>query len=103
MKRWKQANSCGRAAKQAEPNHRAVAVREGLVEGPFRTDPALGQLVKLSGPLASSSRRAVYAARMPTYTQAARVGLSWAVDSVFGAVRKQVSGPARPPAAAKED
>lgn len=38
---------------------------------------ALGQLVKLSGPLASVSRRAVYAARMPTPSQAAKVGISW--------------------------
>ena len=34
---------------------------------------ALGQLVKLSGPLAS--RRVVYAARMPTIKQAAKVGI----------------------------
>jgi len=40
---------------------------------------ALGVL-NLQGPLASASRRAVYAARMPTPQQAVRVGLSWAVD-----------------------
>ena len=51
---------------------------------------ALGQLVKLSGPLASYGRRAVYAARMPTPRQAAKVGLSWAVDAAFSTARKAI-------------
>ena len=54
---------------------------------------ALGQLVKLSGPLASASRRAVYAARMPTPQQAAKVGLSWAVDAAFGVARRVLVPP----------
>ena len=49
---------------------------------------ALGQMVRLSGPLASAGRRAVYAARMPTPTQAAKVGLSWAVDTAFATLRR---------------
>jgi len=52
---------------------------------------ALGQLVKLSGPLASVSRRAVYAARMPTPSQAAKVGISWAVDAAFGLARQTLT------------
>jgi hypothetical protein len=54
---------------------------------------ALGQLVRLSGPLASVGRRAVYAARMPTPRQAAKVGLSWAVDAAFGAARRLAKPP----------
>ena len=42
----------------------------------------------MQGPLASLGRRAVYAARMPTTQQAARAGLSWAVDSVVGAMMR---------------
>ena len=45
-------------------------------------------LLNLKGPLASLSRRAIYAARMPTSQQTVRAGLSWAVDSVFSAMRK---------------
>ena len=56
---------------------------------------ALGQLVKLSGPLGSIGRRAVYAARMPTPRQAAKVGLSWAVDAAFGALRKAAVPPSQ--------
>ena len=44
--------------------------------------------IKLEGPLASASRRALYAARMPTATQAARVGVSWLVEGALGAVRE---------------
>uniref|UniRef100_A0A7S4F6D1 FAD/NAD(P)-binding domain-containing protein n=1 Tax=Chrysotila carterae TaxID=13221 RepID=A0A7S4F6D1_CHRCT len=40
------------------------------------------------GPVASAARRAVYAARMPTASQASRVGLSWAVDAVLAAAKK---------------
>ena len=69
---------------------------------------ALAEAVRLDGPLASAARRAVYAARMPTPTQAARVGLSWAVDAAFGAMRTVVrtaaaqsspspKGPPQPP------
>mmetsp|Transcript_24785 Transcript_24785/g.59859 ORF Transcript_24785/g.59859 Transcript_24785/m.59859 type:complete len:508 (+) Transcript_24785:486-2009(+) len=47
---------------------------------------ALG-LVELDGPLAAVSRRAVYAARMPTASQAASVGASWAVDSAVQMLR----------------
>ena len=46
---------------------------------------ALAGLVQLRGPLASLSRKAVYAARMPTPAQAARVGASWALDAALGA------------------
>ena len=42
---------------------------------------SLAGLVELDGKLASASRRAVYAARMPTADQAIKVGLSWAVDA----------------------
>ena len=45
-------------------------------------------LINLQGPLANLGRRAVYAARMPTSQQAVRAGLSWAVDSVVGAMRR---------------
>ena len=55
---------------------------------------ALGTLVKLSGPLAYASRRAVYAARMPTVKQAAKVGISWGIDAAFAAARKAM-GPQR--------
>jgi len=48
---------------------------------------ALG-LINLQGPLASASRRAVYAARMPTTRQATKVGISWAVDALLGATSK---------------
>jgi NADH:ubiquinone reductase (non-electrogenic) len=54
---------------------------------------ALGDLVKLQGGLGAASRRAVYAARMPTPEQAVKVGVSWAVDAALGAVRRV----ARPP------
>merc|ERR1719231_1107133 len=54
---------------------------------------ALGQLVKLSGPLAYASRRAVYAARMPTVKQAAKVGVSWGIDLAFAAARKALGEP----------
>lgn len=54
---------------------------------------ALGQLVKLSGPLAFAGRRAVYAARMPTPRQAAKVGISWAVDAAFATARKAIGTP----------
>jgi NADH:ubiquinone reductase (non-electrogenic) len=85
-----------------------AALRDGSPTLPFRYVPlgemlslgedaasvsALGQLVKLSGPLAYASRRAVYAARMPTSKQAAKVGLSWAVDAAFGVVRKVLTPP----------
>lgn len=57
---------------------------------------ALGQLVRLSGPLAFAGRRAVYAARMPTPSQAAKVGLSWAVDAAFSNLRRTLgSSPSR--------
>ena len=56
---------------------------------------ALGQLVKLSGPLAYVGRRAVYAARMPTSRQAAKVGLSWAVDATLKALQRPSQGPRR--------
>ena len=56
---------------------------------------ALGQLVKLSGPLAFAGRRAVYAARMPTPKQAAKVGLSWAIDAAFSVARKVVEPPGK--------
>lgn len=52
---------------------------------------ALG-LLKLKGPLASASRRAVYAARMPTPKQAAKVGASWAVDQLVQALRRRQGG-----------
>ena len=45
-------------------------------------------LINLQGPLANLGRRAVYAARMPTSQQAVRAGLSWAVDSVVGAMKR---------------
>ena len=61
---------------------------------------ALAEAVRLSGPLASAARRAVYAARMPTGSQAAKVGLSWAVDAAFGAMRKAVQ--AKPASAAQK-
>ena len=54
---------------------------------------ALGQLVKLSGPLGYASRRVVYAARMPTIKQAAKVGISWGIDAAFAAARKAVGPP----------
>ena len=58
---------------------------------------ALKGLVTLRGPLASAGRRAVYAARMPTAKQAAKVGLSWAVDAAFDAARRVVDGSGAPP------
>ena len=54
---------------------------------------ALADLVALSGPLAFAGRRAIYAARMPTQRQAAKVGLSWAVDGAFDLLRKAVGPP----------
>jgi len=48
---------------------------------------ALAGLVELQGPLASASRRAIYAARMPTVSQAAKVGASWALDIALAAAR----------------
>ena len=87
-------------------NVRAVVSGEALL--PFRyenlgemlslgdqsaTIAALAQAVRLNGPVAYAVRRAVYAARMPTSTQAAKVGLSWAVDAAFGA-RCATGGPA---------
>lgn len=45
-------------------------------------------LINLKGPLASAARRAIYAARMPTPQIAARVGLSWGLDTVLSAVRR---------------
>ena len=56
---------------------------------------ALGSLVSLSGPLAFAGRRAVYAARMPTTRQAAKVGLSWGVDAAFGLAKKLLTPPPR--------
>ena len=50
---------------------------------------ALGGAVELDGALASASRRAVYAARMPTGRQALKVGLSWGLDALFGLARKK--------------
>ena len=55
---------------------------------------ALG-LLQLDGPLASTSRRAVYAARMPTAKQAAKVGFSWAVDKAFDVARRAIDN--KPP------
>uniref|UniRef100_A0A7S0JEC2 FAD/NAD(P)-binding domain-containing protein n=1 Tax=Calcidiscus leptoporus TaxID=127549 RepID=A0A7S0JEC2_9EUKA len=52
---------------------------------------ALGA-INLQGPLASLSRRAVYAARMPTTKQAGRVGLSWAVDAAAGVASRLLRG-----------
>ena len=49
-------------------------------------------LINLKGPLAGAARRAVYAARMPTPTLAARAGLSWGLDSVLSAVRRASEG-----------
>ena len=87
-------------------NVRAVVRGEALL--PFRyenlgemlslgdqsaTIAALAQAVRLNGPVAYAVRRAVYAARMPTSTQAAKVGLSWAVDAAFGAMRKAAQLP----------
>ena len=48
-------------------------------------DAALSSLglLELKGPLAAASRRAVYAARMPTAKQAAKVGASWAIDAAI--------------------
>ena len=54
-------------------------------------------LLNLDGPLASASRRAIYAARMPTPRQAAKVALSWAVDAAFATVRDAVKAPRRGP------
>ena len=87
-------------------NVRAVVSGEALL--PFRyenlgemlslgdqsaTIAELAQAVRLNGPVAYAVRRAVYAARMPTSTQAAKVGLSWAVDAAFGAMRKAAQLP----------
>ena len=57
---------------------------------------ALGQVVQLNGRLAAASRRVVYAARMPTPQQAAKVGLSWVVDLAFGAMKEAVTPPPPP-------
>ena len=51
------------------------------------TVSALGGAIELEGPLASASRRAVYAARMPTARQAVKVGVSWAIDAVLNAAK----------------
>lgn len=51
---------------------------------------ALAGLVRLQGPLASASRRAIYAARMPTVAQAAKVGASWALDVAMAAARAAI-------------
>jgi len=45
-------------------------------------------IIKLKGSLGSNMRRAVYAARMPTTSQAAKVGVSWATDAVLCTLRK---------------
>ena len=44
---------------------------------------------------AFAGRRAVYAARMPTPKQAAKVGLSWAIDAAFSVARKVVGPPSK--------
>lgn len=51
------------------------------------TVSALGGAIELEGRLASASRRAVYAARMPTARQAVKVGVSWAIDAVLNAAK----------------
>ena len=110
--RGARAPSTAQAAMQ-QADYAAWNVRASLRSGPalpFRYIPlgemlslgddaasisALGQLVKLSGPLAFAGRRAVYAARMPTPKQAAKVGLSWAIDAAFSVARKVVEPPGK--------
>ena len=67
-------------------NERMLPLLRGLGEmlsfGGADAAPSLG-LLELKGPLAAASRRAVYAARMPTAKQAAKVGASWAIDAAI--------------------
>uniref|UniRef100_A0A7S0LKG6 FAD/NAD(P)-binding domain-containing protein n=1 Tax=Coccolithus braarudii TaxID=221442 RepID=A0A7S0LKG6_9EUKA len=62
-----------------------------LGEG-YGTLTALGA-INLQGPLASLTRRAVYAARMPTTKQATRVGLSWAADAAASVAKGLLQSP----------
>lgn len=57
---------------------------------------ALG-MINLQGPLAYYSRRAAYAARMPTPKQKALVGLSWMTDVMGDALSVITSQLAPPP------
>ena len=91
-----------RCSIQAECVARNVrAVLRGEKAEPFRYAPlgemlalggsdasisALGML-QMEGSFAGHSRRAVYAARMPTPRQKARAGLGWAAGAVFDAVQ----------------
>ena len=84
------APSC--AAKRFSPSGTRTSGRCSLGDQ-SATIAALAQAVRLNGPVAYAVRRAVYAARMPTSTQAAKVGLSWAVDAAFGAMRKAAQLP----------
>ena len=81
-----------RAALRDEPNKmmsfRYADLGEMLSLGDSAGSMSSLGLINLQGPLANLGRRAVYAARMPTSQQAVRAGLSWAVDSVVGAMKR---------------
>mmetsp|Transcript_11338 Transcript_11338/g.28978 ORF Transcript_11338/g.28978 Transcript_11338/m.28978 type:complete len:467 (+) Transcript_11338:62-1462(+) len=88
-----------RAAARSEPTlpFRYENLGEMLSLGPESASvAALAEAVRLRGPLAVAARRAVYAARMPTPSQAAKVGLSWAIDTGFSVLRKVAEAQKKP-------